>query len=46
MQTIKSILFVTVAPVVLVLCFFTNVISESKVSRSPAIHFSYVKAFK
>ena len=39
-QYIKSILFITISPVILVTCFFSKQIEvESKVDRGPAVEY-------
>lgn len=44
METIKSILFVTVTPVILLTVFFTDVIHNEPI-RKPAVEIVYLKAF-
>jgi hypothetical protein len=41
---IKSILFITITPAIIVTCFFTDQIKvESKIDRSPALEVNYVR---
>jgi hypothetical protein len=43
LQYIKSILFITISPIILVTCFFSKQIEvESKVDRGPALEVEYV----
>ncbi len=42
---VKSILFVTIGPVILVTCFFSNQIEIKDNYRKPSVEVSYVKGY-